>query len=430
MVEYGHAGPRLQARQAVLWYRRSGQNRAEWPQPISHAWMDEVDRVNMWTPINGKEWPVPIPKDANLDLIRIEMLNFGAEYAWLDVLCLRQEGGPRDDLRAEEWKLDVPTIGYVYRNQDAQTKVVWYLSGLGRPLSLKAGDLDSDRCWFRRAWTLQENCRDRVIAGDTPDGPIHAKPIDGDGNYEDEILTRFHKNLKSVESAWGIFGALAAMQERVSTNPVDKVAGLSFCLLTGQIPAYYERQSLEDAWDALVNTMNSFARCYLFFLYPEPGNASKTWRPSWEQAMTGHLPTDSMQITEQIERDDKADVDQCRVSCIERGFVRGLSVGGAEGVDRHGELTVEDSNGTKHTIKIIATHQYPIPEDTYALLHGHFEWEASHRYPNNVKYWVVGRRLPQQSFEKLSVFKITDWDEIERLKSLSVAKYVGMVTLK
>ncbi len=70
--------------------------------------------------------------------------------------------------------------------------------------------------------TLQETSLDRIIAGDTPDGPMHAKPIDGDGNYEDEILTGFHKNLKSVESAWGIFGALAAMQERVSTNPVDK----------------------------------------------------------------------------------------------------------------------------------------------------------------------------------------------------------------
>ncbi len=73
-------------------YGRYGQNRAEWPQPISHAWMHKDDRVNMWTPINGREWPVPIPKDANLDLIRIEMLNLGAEYVWLDVLCLRQVG--------------------------------------------------------------------------------------------------------------------------------------------------------------------------------------------------------------------------------------------------------------------------------------------------------------------------------------------------
>ncbi len=55
-----------------------------------------------------------MPKDANLDLIRVEMLNSqhksgsGMGYAWLDVLCLRQEGGKNEDLRLEEWKLDVP----------------------------------------------------------------------------------------------------------------------------------------------------------------------------------------------------------------------------------------------------------------------------------------------------------------------------------
>ncbi len=63
------------------------------PKPISHAWVDEKDRVDVWTSINGKEWPVPIPKGASLELIRIEMLNLGVEYTWLDVLCLRQKGG-------------------------------------------------------------------------------------------------------------------------------------------------------------------------------------------------------------------------------------------------------------------------------------------------------------------------------------------------
>ncbi len=110
-----------------------------WLRPISHAWMDEKDRAVVWTPINGYEWPVPIPKDADLNLIRIEMLNLRLEYAWVDVLCLRQVGGPREDMRTEEWKLDVPTIGRVYRRSD----VVCYLSGLGRPLTLKEGDLES-----------------------------------------------------------------------------------------------------------------------------------------------------------------------------------------------------------------------------------------------------------------------------------------------
>ncbi len=41
------------------------------PWGISRAWMDEKDLVDVWTPINRHEWPVPIPKDANLDLIRL-----------------------------------------------------------------------------------------------------------------------------------------------------------------------------------------------------------------------------------------------------------------------------------------------------------------------------------------------------------------------
>ncbi|KAK0440188.1 uncharacterized protein EV420DRAFT_1582073 [Desarmillaria tabescens] len=99
---------------------------------MSHAWMDEVDRVDVWTPINGREWPVPMPNDADLNLIRIEMLSMRAEYVWLDVLCLRQAGGRGEHLRAEEWKVDVPTIGWVY----STSPVGCYFNGLGRPLKL------------------------------------------------------------------------------------------------------------------------------------------------------------------------------------------------------------------------------------------------------------------------------------------------------
>ncbi len=156
----------------VPWWITDVDGKLRWPQPISHAWVDEKERADVWTPINGYEWPVPVPKESDLNLIRIEMLNLGLEYAWLDVLCLRQAGGPGEDVRAEEWKLDVPMIGAVYR----ATRVVLYLNGLGRPLTLKEGDLDSDRSWFRRAWTLQEVGWERVIAGDTLDGPLQAKP--------------------------------------------------------------------------------------------------------------------------------------------------------------------------------------------------------------------------------------------------------------
>ncbi|KAK0234065.1 hypothetical protein IW262DRAFT_131337 [Armillaria fumosa] len=254
-----------------------------WPRPVSHAWMDEKDRTVVWTPINDYMWPVPIPKDADLNLIRIEMLNLGAEYAWLDVLCLRQEGGPREDLRAEEWKLDVPTIGRVYLHSAA----VCYLSGLGQPLTLKEGDLESDRSWFRRAWTLQETSKGMTFAGDTPDGPLHAECKDG--KYETELLTRFHKQLQHTRTHTFGYHALEEMQKRVSTNPVDKIAGLA--LMTGSlwIPAYYESASLEDAWTAFVNSMMAFVRAVLFVVCPEPGDRGPKWRPSWEQVMTKPL---------------------------------------------------------------------------------------------------------------------------------------------
>ncbi|KAK0449803.1 uncharacterized protein EV420DRAFT_1219826, partial [Desarmillaria tabescens] len=256
----------------------------KWPprRPISHAWVDEKDRFDAQTPINGYEWPVPIPKDANLNLIRIEMLNIGFRrgYTWLDVLCLRQEGGPRENMCTEEWKLDVPTIGAMYYD----SWVVCYLSGLGRPLSLKDGDLESNRCWFRRAWTLQEVGRERMIAGDTPDGPLHAKHKDG--KYETELLIKFHKLWQSMENiSWGVFEALESMQNRVSAKPVDKVAGLAFLMRSRTIPAYYMSQSPEEAWSSLVNSMDMGPWGLLFFWYPEPGNAGTKWRPSWDQLM-------------------------------------------------------------------------------------------------------------------------------------------------
>ncbi|KAK0207815.1 hypothetical protein IW262DRAFT_1281732, partial [Armillaria fumosa] len=58
------------------------------PLPISHASVDKEEHMNASMPINRKEWPAPILKDINLNLIRIEMLNLGVQYTWLDVLCL------------------------------------------------------------------------------------------------------------------------------------------------------------------------------------------------------------------------------------------------------------------------------------------------------------------------------------------------------
>lgn len=138
------------------------------PRAVSHAWMDKKDRESVWTHINGKQWPVFLPLGIDSCLLRNEWFNEGCQYVWVDVFCLRQEGSLREDLRVEEWKLDVPMIGFVYGEP---ARLVWsagpiicYLNGLGRPLSSNV-DMTSDRSWFRRAWTLQETSTDCVIAG-------------------------------------------------------------------------------------------------------------------------------------------------------------------------------------------------------------------------------------------------------------------------
>ncbi|KAK0190262.1 hypothetical protein F5146DRAFT_905857, partial [Armillaria mellea] len=244
----------------------------KYPWAISHAWMNDEELDRVMTPINQNEWPVPIPKDANLDLIRIELLNLGAEYVWLDVLCMRQGHRMRreehEETIYEGWQVDVPTIGWVYRKAD---QVVCYFSGLGRPLKTLV-DFESDRSWFKRAWTLQEMSIDPIIAGRT----------------EEEVPDLLHKKLESLRQMRRddfVFDILSQMKTRKSTNPVDRVAALVYLFHSESIPKYDEYQSEEDAWTALLNITQDWFRADLFFFYPGPGDGKKIWRPSWNQAM-------------------------------------------------------------------------------------------------------------------------------------------------
>ncbi|PBK86140.1 hypothetical protein ARMGADRAFT_1035862 [Armillaria gallica] len=192
-------------------------------------------RRTSWT--CGHQWPISIPKDADLNLIQIEMLNIGLEYVWLDVLCLRQKGGLREDLCVEEWMLDVPTIGQVYR----VVKVYCYLSGLVRMLAVTEDYLDSDRCWFNHVWTLQEVAhQNHEFCGVTPDGPLDTKPYK-DGNHANESLMRFPQKLHCLKQAFHeTFEVLEVMRCRESTNPVDKIMGIAFLLGPCTILAYHE----------------------------------------------------------------------------------------------------------------------------------------------------------------------------------------------
>ncbi|KAK0215379.1 hypothetical protein IW262DRAFT_1496356 [Armillaria fumosa] len=337
--------------------------RLERPWGISHAWMSDEERVDVWTPINGYQWPVPIPKDAKLELIRIEM-----------------PGGQDEHLRAEEWKLDVPTIGWVYRD----TSVMCYFSGLGRPLRLKAGDFESDRCWFNRAWILQEISEEAIIGGETGDNHM----------MEEEMRARFHEELESLRLMGrdnSVVDVLRQMQTRVSTNPMDRVAGLS----------------QEDAWMALVDAMAYWSRTDLFFLYPEPGNGTKYWRPSWEQMMKkiNLRSCSGLGWLAKVGRTEETDIDWFEGPCIDSAYVRGLEY--EEGRPRQGDLIVRDSNGARHALRIFADHQYPIPDGSYTLI-GARGW-------SNETFWAVGKPRQDGIFEKVSVFSMQDFRQLSAL---------------
>ncbi len=365
---------------------------------ISHAWVDEKDRVSVMTPINGYEWPVPMPKDANLDLIRIEMFNLqdrtdtAMGYTWLDVLCLRQEGGKNEHLRLEEWKLDVPTIGSVYEKAE---NVVCYFNGLGRPLDLTSDYFESDRCWFRRAWTLQEITEDLIIGGKT-----------GDDVMEQDVQMRFDKELMSLRKIRQAFcsintvGVLSEMQNRVSTNPLDRVAGLVYLLQLDFIPIYEAEQSPADAWEILVDAMKPENRTELLVYYPEPGNGKKRWRPSWQQAMMNNVIGDHILTWSlpQVSRTRNPDADLHTGYRIDSGDVRGLGEVRKDEKPREGQLVVKDMTGASHAVRIVADHKYPIPDGSYTLIGLFF----GRRSP-----WVVGRLREDGKFEKLSVFEIS-----------------------
>ncbi|KAK0245296.1 hypothetical protein EDD85DRAFT_13628 [Armillaria nabsnona] len=413
------------------------------PWGISHAWLDKNHRKNVLTPINGRQWPVPIPKDANLDRIRIEMLNLGAEYAWLDVLCLRQEGGQNEHLRAGEWMLDVPNIGNAY----VLKKVVCYFNGLGRPLE-HGFDYDSARSWFKRTWTLQETSRNWTIGGDT-----------GDEMLNEEVRERFESQLVSVEGFLDVVRWLSLLRDRTSEKDVDKVAALTYFLAidsspahnetrpseststthscpiidptpkdnptgTGDptltiAPAYSELESAEDAWTTLVKMMAWHHRSEMLFSYHEPGPEKNAWRPSWQQAMnwdTRRFSTDRNQgLFGIVFYNMETGTHSYYGWCFESVQVQGLAMPVA--APRNGHLIIQTLNREDHRYEISTGHQYAIPDGVYSMLGGR---RIGSNYSNIP--CVVGKMLPDRTFIKTSVFEIIDRPKDWEWESLGFKK--------
>ena len=378
---------------------------------VSHSWMPLDKRHDVLTNINGRKWPVPMPTDVTLERVRIELLNFGAEYMWLDVLCLRQYGGVEEHLRAEEWKLDVPTIGRVY-HADRNQNVVCYFSGLGRPFTVEKGFMSEPRHWFNRAWTLQETNATRITGGITENSPVDT------GEYGDSDADRFYAFLSRLvgllaERPTNIFPILASMQKRDSVNPVDKVAGLAYILQSTSVPIYKENENVEDAWTRLVENMHEKYRGDMFFLYPTRGDSGYEWRPSWRQITQMELPAVSgVEVSEPIVYDfiedvplpeDYGHVYRYNGNTLSNCLVRGLSKLPAGKQVREGEIVLERTDGT-YTFKVFAPHDELIPEERFTLVGGGYE------------YWAVGTadavydNATVLAFHKISVLRLFEED--------------------
>ncbi len=395
------------------------------PRAVSHAWVDTKDRESVWTHINGKQWPVFLPSGIDLRLLRNEWLNEGCQYVWVDVFCLRQEGGLREDLRVEEWKLDVPMIGFVYGEP---ARLVWnagpiicYLSGLGRPLSSNV-DMTSDRSWFRRAWTLQETSTDCVIAGLT----------DEETTEQLEYLQADIQNAVPPLAGLSVFTTipsslvmrvLSDMQKRASSYPIDRIAGLAYIFQGSQVPAYYKSYTEEEAWLKLWRVSSLECRAQIFFFFPQSGRGEQKWCPTWEQVLSEELPVVECDPTEKwygrvyYEEEGPGRPFAFRGHCIKDGHVCRLAKEDPSVRVRSGELRITDGSGTTHTFRISANHQYPIPEDSYELwgTSGQGSTWTSFREPRALlKYWVLGYRQGTK-FEKFSIFQITEEDERQRL---------------
>lgn len=266
--------------------------------PISHAWVAENERTGVMTSINGRAWPVPIPSDSSLESVRVELLNSGIKYAWLDVLCLRQRGEEdQDKIRLEEWKVDVPTIGCFYRppwHWNGQHRIFVYFSGLGRPFRAEA--LDSPRHWLNRAWTVQETLDNMTIGGQVIPLTIPSFPAepqqredayDAPGHQLAEFFRRFEQARLAAKSQNSESQAIKVMRQRSAVNELDRIAGLAPLLSCETIPIYDEKQSAEDAWAEMLKAMHAAARAHLLFWYPIGGDGHFCWAPSWSQLMAG-----------------------------------------------------------------------------------------------------------------------------------------------
>ena len=254
---------------------------------VSHSWTSDMSTV--WTAINQYQWPVPLPKGITLGYLRSELLALGAQYVWIDVICLRQQSCDDDleRLRREEWKLDVPTIGNIYRDA---AKIVRYFNGIG--VQFSKNGWDDSRHWLQRAWTLQEIADEsNTINGGIPrdQGQVF---LNSRGKVLGKVI-KLRSALRPViqlatqrDSRHGceIYELAREMTKRHATQPLDKLSGLFYLLPTRKLPCYDDTVTSEDIWRRCFHLLSDERKAEILFDFPYRGS-DEDWFPTWAQVL-------------------------------------------------------------------------------------------------------------------------------------------------
>ena len=252
---------------------------------VSHSWVAPAERQSVLTTINGKAWRVPIPRGTTINDIRNELLLLGAEYVFLDVLCLRQKDEllPEfESIRKREWRLDIPTIGYIF-NQYPKRPVIIYFNGLGLPFRDGPVDPGDHLHWFNRVWTLQETPSQAIFGGlKSKLGQIDISDARSPGPLE--MSGGFFEALKSMKTTnVSLHTTLRTLAARAYSNPVDQVSCLAYLLGCATLPIYDADIDVEVAWGLLVECLPDVTRTILLFSDFGPRRISESWRPTWKQ---------------------------------------------------------------------------------------------------------------------------------------------------
>ena len=211
----------------------------------------------------------------SLDIVRAHLRKRDIDYCWLDILCLRQEGGIQEQQRSLEWETDVPTIGNIYRNA---VIIVRYLNGLGKELVNHRGAWADERHWINRAWTLQEIKPDDQMS--TPDGDKELNLLQTvrDTNPPQSIHQLLHPVSQLAATAHSpkgcrIIPLVRQIVGRSASSALDKVAGINYLMWPAgsrfDVPIY-KTMSIDSAWLKCVYSMRLELKLELLFLYPNP----------------------------------------------------------------------------------------------------------------------------------------------------------------